>query len=172
MLKVVPYTLLCRETIRALPDGVFYPVEGRDDYRRLLRGFWRVGSDFVLVEHDVAPTREQLAELEACDRPWCHFGYGPGDWTPTFGCVRFRRDLILGTPDAFADPEWPWQQLDGLFAVYARSCGFEPHWHYPHVLHLRTQFQVADGVVVRRRLTLAEESHVLAAELESIRRSA
>lgn len=148
---------------------MFVRMSGPDDYRLLLRDLWADGAAFVLIEHDVVPRAEQVAELEACDKPWCHFGYCPGDWVPTFGCVRFSRELIAATPGIFDDPSWPWSQLDAHFAVEARNQGWSSHWHYPHVLH--TRFLVKDdrGREERRLLTRDEESHILRAEEQRLR---
>lgn len=142
-----------------------------DSYRLLLRDLWQQGDAFTLVEHDVVPTDEQLDALELCDEPWCHFGYCPGDWVPTFGCARFSRELIAGTRGVWDDPTWPWCQLDAKFAVYARGVGWKNHWHYPHVLHAR--FSIVDGGIERREpLNQEYEFSILQAEVASLRQAA
>lgn len=172
MTIVVPYTDLHPQTAAAVPDAQFVRIEHADHYRQLLRELWARGEAFTLVEHDVVPRTEQLAALDACPEPWCGYGYGPGDWTPVFGCIRFRADLIAALPGAFDDPSWPWMQLDAKFAVYAREHGFRHHWHYPHVHHARVPHnRVSDGVyeVARIPLTRDEQIGTLEAELSMLR---
>jgi len=132
---VVPYTRLLDETREAVPEARFVEVEPEQGYRELLAELWRRGEAFTLVEHDVVPTRAQLAELGACPEPWCHYGYFPGHWIPVFGCCRFSAELIAGTAGAWGDPSWHWGQLDARFAQHARARGWTPHWHSPHVRH-------------------------------------
>lgn len=164
---VVPYTDLNPATAAAVPDADFISVPGPDSYRFLLRDLWEQGDPFILVEHDVVPTDAQLAALEDCEQPWCHFGYCPGDWVPTFGCVRFSAELIAGTRGVWEN-EWPWCQLDAKFQVYARELGWKHHWHYPHVLH--TRFSIVEGGLERREpLDREQELGILRAEMESLR---
>lgn len=144
-IRVVPFTALNPATKAAVPDALFVEMDAEDSYRLLMKDLWARGEAFTLVEHDVVPTAEQVAELEACPYPWCHFGYCPGDWVPTFGCARFSRNLIAGTQGVWDDESWPWSQLDAKFAVYARALGWEHHWHYPHVLHTRFSVINRDG---------------------------
>jgi hypothetical protein len=132
---VVPYTRLLDETREAVPEARFIEIEAEQGYRELLAELWREGEEFTLVEHDVIPTRAQLAELEACSEPWCHYGYFPGHWIPVFGCCRFSARLIAGTAGVWDDPSWHWGQLDARFAQVARERGWRPHWHSPHVRH-------------------------------------
>ncbi len=165
---LVPYTALFAETVAAVPEARFVEITHEHHYRQLLGEMWSVGETFTLVEHDVAPTREQLATLDACPEPWCHFGYVPGDWVPTFGCVRFRKELIAGTQGVWDDPSWGWQALDAKFHVRARELGWQPHWHYPHVLHLRVLYRDEQGER-RMRLTMEQEVYILEAEREMLR---
>lgn len=166
---LVPYTTLYTDTIEALPDAFFVRVKGEHGYRLLLAEMWRRGQPFTLVEHDVAPRLGQIEQLEDCSEPWCHYGYCPGDWTPTFGCVRFSAELIAGTPGIFEDESWPWGQLDAKFQVEARRLGWEPHWHYPHVLHTRFAYLDEQGTHHRVRLGREMEMYLLTAETEMIR---
>lgn len=142
---VVPYTKVYQPTVDAVADARFVRVEGDHGYRNLLADLWSDGEAFTLVEHDVVPTRPQLDALDVCDEPWCFYGYYPGHWVPVFGCVRFSAALIAGTPDVWGDDAWPWDQLDMKFATEARSLGWKPHWHSPHVRHDGTMFVDADG---------------------------
>lgn len=171
-IRVVPFTRLNPATEAAVAPAEFIEIDGPDDYRLELRRRWMIGEAFTLIEHDVVPTREQLAAIEACERPWCFFGYCPGDWVPTFGCVRFSAELIAGTQGVFDDPSWPWDQLDARFHVEARRRGWEHHWHYPHVHHTRFHVKDARGIETRRELDRAEELHILRAEEERLLRLA
>lgn len=166
---IVPYTRLYRENVAALPEARFVEIKGDDGYRLLLRDLWAAGEPFVLVEHDVAPTARQIQSLNTCDRAWCHYGYVAGDWAPKFGCVRFSSQLIQATQGVWNDPSWPWGQLDARFMDAAVSAGFLPHWHSPHVLHLRNAYFGADGK--ERRMTYDAETQlcVLTGEIALLR---
>lgn len=165
--RVIPYTDLNPATAAAVPDAVFVEMLEAASYRLLLKRLWERGDAFTLIEHDVIPAPGQIEELEACSEPWCHFGYCPGDWVPTFGCVRFSAELIEGTQGVWDDETWPWSQLDAKFAVHARGCGWKHHWHYPHVLHSRFSVN-RNGVETRERLNEELELVVLSAEVESL----
>ena len=165
---VVPFTKLHPDTAAAVPEATFVELQDDQHYRRLLDGLWSAGETFTLVEHDVVPTRRQLEELDACPAPWCGYGYGPGDWTPVFGCIRFRSELIAALPDIWKDPSWSWMQLDAKFSVYARGHGFHHHWHYPHVHHARVPhigFHNGSYEIARYPLTAAEKRGALVAEM-------
>lgn len=164
---VVPYTKLWEETVCAVPEARFERMEGPDSYREFMAALWREGEAFTLVEHDCAPTRDQLDRLETCAEPWCYHGYFPGHWVPVFGCVRFSEQLIAGTSGAFEDRNWLWDQLDARFAVYARERGFRGHWHYPHVRHAGTQHNEAAGSS-RHEIDDKLRLHLLQRELASL----
>lgn len=166
---VVPYTELYAETRAAVPDACFVELTEDDSYRMLLRDLWLIGDPVIVVEHDVAPTAEQIQCLRSCDRAWCHYGYVAGDWVPKLGCVKLGRELIAGTQGVWDDPAWPWGQLDARFAGAARAAGFDPHWHYPHVLHLRNVYVGVDGNEHRVRYDRQTEMVFLQAEIESLR---
>jgi hypothetical protein len=168
---IVPYTRLYTETVEAVPDAHFFEITDGDGYRLLLRRLWKAGEPFILVEHDVAPRREQLDALVACDHAWCHFGYVAGDWVPKFGCTRFGSEIIAGTQGVWDDESWPWGQLDARFAGAALSAGFLPHWHSPHVLHLRNAYVGTDGREQRIRYDDQTNLRFLQAEAETLRAS-
>lgn len=149
---VVPYTDLRPETYRATKDwpGVEYVYVGGDDYEygRLLRELWRDGQSFLLCEHDMNPTREQLLSMLDCEHGYCSSPYA---WTttvgPALGFTRFRDSFTATYPDAaeiacripsnYGEPGH-WKQLDvWLMAAVLRDWyGEQPHCHLPPVEHL------------------------------------
>ncbi len=168
---VVPFTLLQDETLEALPGARFVEMTTEHSYRELLGELWARGEAFTLVEHDVIPTRAQLDALESCPEAWCHYGYFPGHWIPVFGCARFGEELIAGTPGAWEDESWPWEQLDMKFATVARARGFSSHWHSPHVRHGRTHFNDAGGPS-RREADEGLQLMLLEREVKALREEA
>lgn len=166
---VVPYTRLSPATRAAVPDARFVAVDAADGYRLLLADLWAEGEPFTLVEHDVAPTRDQLAQLEECPRPWCHYGYFPGHWIPVFGCARFSAELIAGTPGVWDNPSWPWSQLDMKFATAARELGWRAHWHSPHVRHSGNSIVTSEGAA-KSELPDWLLRHTLDMETQSLRK--
>jgi hypothetical protein len=99
----VPYTDLADETgAFALRGGAHLwrlddPVEG---YGRFMADRWDEGESFIVIEHDVVPTRNAIDSLQVCPRPLCFFGYeGEDRLSLMFGCVRFSADFIAAHPD-------------------------------------------------------------------------
>lgn len=155
MRVVVPFTDLRPETYRAARDWVdgceFVGMEDDYAYGRLLRKLWREGEDFLLVEHDMNWTREQIARMDECEHGYCA---NPYPWTttvgPALGFTRFSEDFIARYPDAveiatripsnYGDPGH-WKQLDvWLMAAVLRDYYHEqPHCHLPPVEHLNEE---------------------------------
>ena len=92
-LIVCPFTGtgLRAETREAVPDAQFVNVEVDEfAYWRLLCDLWAKGETFILVEHDIVPTREQIDTLWACPEEWCGSPYDmDGITTTAFGFVKF-----------------------------------------------------------------------------------
>jgi hypothetical protein len=116
-------------------------VSGDDQaYWRLLRDYWAAGETFIVVEHDVLPTRELLESMWQCPEPLCTGDPAPG---ATLQCVKFAAALIGQFPTLLSDiGPHSWQGLD--LAIEYRVdrnlpirhylCGSGAatrHWHYP-----------------------------------------
>lgn len=75
-----------------------YQIDPADEfaYANLFATAWSRGETFVILEHDVLPTVEQLWAIVGCDHDWCSYPYDD-DITlagPMFGLVRFHRRLM------------------------------------------------------------------------------
>lgn len=116
-------------------------------YGRLFRQLWADGRTFVICEHDVAPTFDQLYAILTCGHPWCSFAYDDGLYPdgPTFGLVRFDAAVMREWPHAAnvatiigkrRDEQCEWWRVDSMVArdlMIRRVPWFE---HRPPVRHL------------------------------------
>lgn len=161
---ICPYTGEPHPDTRAVLDAWRGPVElvdvSGDDYAyaRLLEELWAAGETFLLVEHDIVPTPQTLAELALCDHPYCA---APYPWTthlgPALGCTRFSSLFVRTYPDAariaarlpsnFGAPGH-WRQLDVrlMQSVLRDRYGWQPHCHRP-VEHRNPERQLVAGAV-------------------------
>ena len=144
----VPYTFRHQPTWEALRDSgwEWYPVElaAGDDtsYLHFFEYRWRVGSDFIVCEHDVIPTVEQLQQLEDCPAEWCSFNeYDAGP--PTLSLARFRSSFIAGHRDLWrqlwaANRKTVFQPLWCKLDSWLTDCCGQPCLHQsPHVVNSR-----------------------------------
>ena len=139
------------ETIAAL-DASGFPWEAVNvsasdtSYTALLARLWAAGEPFTVVEHDIVPHPGALAELEACDWPWCSFAYRLGSIVHAgLGCTRFSASLLAAVPDAVertwaestdVHPPGHWCSADDRLARVLRAEGHVQHVHAPPVTHL------------------------------------
>lgn len=111
-----------------------------DDYWRILRDCWSFGRSFIVCEHDMLPTPEQIRSLAECSRPWCGFVYfDNGGYRQGLGLTKFDARLMRAAPFAIAGiAERGWRYLDGQVFAAMRDAGFgsAPHAHYPPVEHV------------------------------------
>jgi hypothetical protein len=155
MKVICPHTRIAPQTRIAL-DACGYPwqpadVSGRDTaYTELLQKLWRHGETLTIVEHDIVPRAGAMAELEACERPWCAFTYPltlarGGILHAGLGCVRFSAALLEHYPTAVDDtlaehtevhPTGHWCALDHRLARALTRLGAAQHVHTPPVGHL------------------------------------
>jgi hypothetical protein len=115
-------------------------------YGRLVRRLWRVQQSFIICEHDVVPTVDQLRRLAVCEGGWCSFSYDDGLYPdgPMFGLVKFSRRTMRDHPHAAdvalvigkrRDQEAEWWRVDALMARDLMIRGVEWHQHEPAVHH-------------------------------------
>lgn len=108
------------------------------DYARAFFEWWEDRQTFTILEHDIIPTDDDLAEMLSCDRPWCAASYsypGRADLI-AFGFTTFRAPLVgrkLQTLGKFQMPRW-WE-LDGFVAQALHIERIHAHPH-PKVLHM------------------------------------
>src|SRR5712692_2371791 len=123
MRLIVPYVRDGQaQAVRKLGErlgGEFYDLTGNDTaYFALLRDLWKAGEAFALVEMDIVPPPDFLAELARCPQAWCCFpfpqmqalkspdGQPRGrlrlvlDWG--LGATKFSAGLLAREPDVMA----------------------------------------------------------------------
>jgi hypothetical protein len=143
---------LREDTLAALREANYpYRLENLDAndmgaYGRLVRRLWRVQQTFIICEHDVVPTVDQLKGLARCDADWCSYSYDDGLYPPgpMFGLVKFSRRLMRQHPMApevalvigkRRDEEAEWWRVDALMVRDLKIRGAEWHEHVPAVHH-------------------------------------
>jgi hypothetical protein len=101
---------------------------------------WISAETFILIEHDIAPTDEQIAEIWACPLGWCAFPYHmDGIEATALGCVKFDSELLERTPDLVSgimEQHRNWQSLDSMVISELHRRGALEHVHQPAVRHL------------------------------------
>jgi len=118
-------------------------------YGRLVRRLWRAQATVIICEHDVVPSPEQLATLQACRHDWCSYSYDDGLYPrgPMFGLVRLSGALMVRHPAAAEvalvigkrrDTEAEWWHVDSLMARDLFIRGVEWFEHAPPVHHAHT----------------------------------
>jgi hypothetical protein len=128
----IPFTNLKAETFYALESvfPVLVPLLNPTDYSKFFIKQWKKGVSFIVVEHDVVVTPEQIESLITCPQPWCGYSYRAHDHNPYFGCVRFREDFIQRHKDLWV--ERPWGNCDVFLANHA-TIPYHPHGHVGHL---------------------------------------
>jgi hypothetical protein len=118
-------------------------------YGRLFRRLWEEGETFVIVEHDVVPTGDQLKEILTCGHSWCSYAYDQSLYPPGpyFGLVRFDSSVMAAHPRAAdvalligrsRDQEAEWWHIDSLVARDLQIRGVPWTQHQPPVTHLHS----------------------------------
>src|SRR5437660_4906569 len=132
MKLVIAYTPnKLRPEVRALGESLhaeFVDVSRSDmGYGALVATLWK-GDSFLLLEHDVLPTRALLEEMAACPEPWCaayawRFSGAvmPGETRPlhpirdretALFLNKFSASLIARTPHIIGRVKVHWKQVD------------------------------------------------------------
>src|SRR5205085_3509198 len=115
-------------------DLVDVEADGRT-YARFLAGLWQRQESVLIVEHDVVPTRGQLASLASCDHPWCAFTYEPHEDVSyddpgaivMLGCCKLSAEFMRATERAWFDLDLPWWHCDVRVSMFGRGAGYAPH---------------------------------------------
>jgi hypothetical protein len=129
-----------RPETRSLPNVELRNVGSSDQsYWELLVELWR-GETFIVVEHDIVPTQEQLQEIWDCPEEWCSRPYRMGDIeTTALGCTKFDSRLMRRMPDlveSILEQHRHWSGLDSMIVAGLHRRGAKEHEHLPAVLHL------------------------------------
>lgn len=151
---IVPFVedMLHEDTLAAVQaSGVQYSlwqIDPTDEhaYPRLFATLWERAETFVILEHDVVPTVEQLWTIIGCDHDWCSFPYGDYNQHvgPVFGLVRFDRRIMEAHPHlpksavhVGSDHPRPvyWWNVDNRVARDLQIRHVPHVFHTPPVLH-------------------------------------
>lgn len=103
-------------------------------YGAALAARWDGPGDWLIVEHDVAPSVELVAEMMACERLTCFAGYGPAveSVAATLGCTRITERARRRTGAWPVPPGITWHVLDAwLTSGITSALGLRELWH-PH----------------------------------------
>lgn len=137
MKLVLPYTYVHPPTVEAIvkwphPVEWHYVGQSGDDYLDLLRKLLAEKKPFLLCEHDVVPTENQLFDLLECPKEWCCYIYREEqrDIGPPLGLCRFRETFLDRNQDLFSDfiRGESWTRLNGWINGHALGV---PHLHGP-----------------------------------------
>src|SRR6266436_7947834 len=116
-----------KKALGSLANVHFVQMDENSSYHRYWQARWKEGKRFINVEHDCAPTVDQLADLWACPHDWCSIGYN-NDLIPFFGCVKFSSDFIKVHQFVWEVPLMDWTKLDMWLAGHT-NVYFKPHLH-------------------------------------------
>ena len=133
-------TVALAEISEVLAIPVHYePMTEDRSYWALFHRLWHSGEPFLIVEHDIVPTVEQVRSLIECPEVFCAYGYEhEGDRTVALGCTKFGAPLfdnyLLQIPDWWAGERPPrWDEVDG----WLHSILPPVHQHEGSVRHLK-----------------------------------
>lgn len=121
-------------------------------YGELLTRLWSEGETFLNVEMDIEIHADVVPMAAACPEPWCVWPFpGPGFWDTSgdsllygsLGCTKFSAELMAGEPDAMTVAgamnqglrAGDWRRMDVSILPTLRARGYEPHIHWPAVVH-------------------------------------
>ncbi len=138
-----PHPLALASLTRFAPEAERRDVsQSSDAYYLFLSELWASGEGFVNIEQDIEIREDTVRVLTDCSEPYCLFPYsGPGVGEASLlkgslGCVRFSPELLRAQPGAMsALPVRNWRRLDCELHPRLVQAGYEPHLHYPPVLH-------------------------------------
>jgi hypothetical protein len=124
------------------------PDQYNPTYPELLADLWEQGEDVMMLEHDVVPYADSLAEIACCREPWCGFGYpGGGSITKTgtnLGCTKLSSTLLAVTAEwgvSERQRQQRWDHCDARLNTWTtlHAPDVRPHRHYPDVQHRGTR---------------------------------
>ncbi len=142
-----PETLAALSWLRSQLEVVTLDAGDDGAYAALLERLWRAGDTFMVVEHDVVPTKAQLADLARCQHPWCSTCYDTAAYprTPMLGLVRFDRALLERRSEVGVHVlrtgytrtrHVGWRSVNETLARHLFAIGETWHRHQPDVVHL------------------------------------
>lgn len=140
---IVPYVEIHPLVKKWLDQYQPYYVKMEDDnsYWRLMVDIWERGEPVTIIEHDIMPWPNAIAELESCPYPWCSNSYkmrGGYGIHHAFGCTKFTTDFMRSLPNIWSAVDTTmWNTLDAQLCEIAKTQGITPHPHRPPVIHLK-----------------------------------
>lgn len=140
-----PFGVTCPAELTLGVEGIEYETHSVSfsdfSYASVLTGVWQVQSEFINLEHDVAPWPGALDQLHDCPEPFCFFQY---PFWPAYhlgtgiGCMKFGQAVLDAIPESWEN--WgnlSWWDLDGAVVADVLGSGFKAHQHGPPVAHVR-----------------------------------
>ena len=142
-------------------------------YYELMRELWSEGETFIIVEHNVVPDDDLIADLWSCSQDYCSISH-------SLACVKFGAGLVRRWPSLFEEMvPMRWGQVDtyireGLeggehidrrVVLSSPGCGVRRHlhrvdaWHrgggHPKSRRARRRAATRSWAVTRQRLHYA-----------------
>jgi hypothetical protein len=114
-------------------------------YSELLADLWEEGESVLMLEHDVVPYEDSIADIAYCPEPWCGYAYVDGGGfrkdASNLGCTKLSAELIAATVEfgAAERGERDWRNCDSRMSRCAYVQKLRPHRHYPNVEHRATR---------------------------------
>lgn len=101
--NVAPYILRPETIERMTGIAEFIDTSQSGAYWDTIVRLWREqsqrGQGFCLVEHDMVPELQQLAELDNCTSDWCGIPFPENYMNGACGCCRYSAELVERLPD-------------------------------------------------------------------------
>jgi hypothetical protein len=121
------------------------PSQYNPTYPELLADLWEAGESIIMLEHDVVPFEDSIAEIASCPEAWCGHAYSDGGGfrkdASNLGCTKLSASLIAATADfgTAERGEKDWRNCDARMSRCAYVAKLRPHRHYPNVEHRATR---------------------------------
>lgn len=133
------YPKVLPETKEALTNfSVEYvKLDNSFGYYKLMDKLWRERKDFILVEHDVISTPEQVEQLINCKKhDWCGYGYSENTTEVSFGLCKFTKRHIQQIPDLWDKMLLHnWRDVCAHHGKLYNEAGYTPSQHKPYVIN-------------------------------------
>jgi hypothetical protein len=123
------------------------PSQYNPTYPELLADLWDQGEGVIMLEHDVVPFGNSIAEIAGCPHPWCGYRYpNGGDFNrahANLGCTKITDQMMTATAEWGRSERtrrgrWDWSDARLSTWAYCNS-KMLPHRHFPDVAHRATR---------------------------------
>lgn len=125
---------------------VYLDPDDQSAYWQFWSDVWEQQDPVIVVEHDIVPSGQALAELIECSSEWCTqpYPYFVGMYHG-LGCVKFTTSIMQAVPDLWVrvasmsngnHPPRHWCTLDSWSHNVLANSGHQPCQHETAVVHL------------------------------------